>query len=65
MGERAEHLINRLYRQDTRPADLFRRSGQISNYRGKPVLQGSFYRVSTFCLFGIQPFQRLHWTVTI
>jgi len=40
-------------------ADLVRRSGDISNYYDYPVVQGSFYKVSTLCLFGIQPLQRL------
>jgi len=63
MGETAEHPINRLYRQDISIADLFQR-GQTSNYRGKPVVQGSFHRVSTFCLFGIQAVHHVLWAVT-
>ena len=61
--EGPEHLINRRYRQDISMASLARHSGQMTNYHGKFVPQGDFYRVSTFRLFGIQPFQRLFWTV--
>ena len=61
--ETAEHLINRLYRQDIPPADPVWRSDQISNCHGKALLQGSFYKVSPFCVFGIPPLHRLFFTV--